>query len=772
MQLVNLPLFVFNSVNSIYSFFIRCRIGGTAVVSIGAVLLLIVFTSYNLPIFQLTYGSHCVIYDPKIETIAILCGTADLYDISDNLGPNHALLKEPDGVWILNANLIVGNSATLNINSTYTNWLKINSTDNPNPFHLSVLGNMNIENLKISSWDSIVHNYTAVGDSSPRPYIAILPGATGKTIIRNSEISFLGYNFPSRQGLSFYGGQAILENNTIHNQYCGLSYSIKDFVNKNNKLYNNNYDINEAPGCNLSTSISNNARTSRQGSADSTLPFVSIRYPVPNSTISSGDLLVEGTAFDEQSGVQKVELIEHTFPFNGQYPYELAMPISKRNWSTWQHHFNITEQGTHRILAKATDGGGNENWAETLIEITSPPSITKTKNSTNGIYNAPRLAVVSPLFTDAAYNVDGFYEFYPKFDTVLQGKHVTMDLNLLTSQIPPYDIETKNAALLLNAHLDQISAADISNISDEDVHQGYIFNKDGSNAYDALFLLHDEYATTESYSNLRQFVNNGGTVVFIDGNVQYAEVSYNADMHTVTLVRGHDWKFTGSFAEKNVRERWLSENREWIGSNFLWSDISAPITFSNNPFNYTHFEENYVTNPAANILLDYGADVPPAVLKGNNLTKPPQIASYRLQEGNGKVIMMGLYGQHLLNNSAFLKFFDNIVFPQAVSKPLLSNNSMPIYYYMSSGKVTKIETKDTGHFAIYLERPQTVVDKLYITIPKQLISWNDVKGLHNTLVKEEGKEIDHDVFIGTNEVGFTIPLSPETVIIEITAEPI
>ena len=84
------------------------------------------------------------------------------------------------------------------------------------------------------------------------------------------------------------------------------------------------------------------------------------------------------------------------------------------------------------------------------------------------------------------------------------------------------------------------------------------------------------------------------------------------------------------------------------------------------------------------------------MLKGNNLTKPPQLASYRLQEGNGKVIMMGLYGQHLLNNSAFLKFFDNIVFPEAVSKPLLSNNSMPIYYYMSSGKVTKLRQKIPG----------------------------------------------------------------------------
>ena len=593
-----LPPFMVNNATCIYPFFIRGRACHSALVSIGAIML-IVFMFSDLSIFQSAYGSHCIAYEPKIETIALLCGVADLFDISDNLGPNHALLEEPDGTWILSANLVIGNSATLNINSNYTNWLKINSTNGPNPFHISVLGNMNIENLKLSSWDSATQNYTTSDGSSPRPYIAVLPGATGKAVIRNSDISFLGYNFPSRQGMSFYGGQAILENNTIHDQYCGIFYSTKDFVNKNNNFYNNNYDINDTPGCSTSTSTS--TRTSRQGSADSVLPFVSIRYPVPNSTIPNGDLVVNGNAFDEQSGVQKVELFEHTIPFNLQYPYELAKPLAKRNWSTWQYHFNITEPGTHRILAKATDGGGNENWAETLFEITS-----RTENAPNGIHNAPRLAIVSPLFTDAAYNVGGFYEFYPKFDRVLQGMHVNTELDLLTSQIPAYDIETRNAALLLNAHLEQISDTDISNISDEDIHQGYIFYKDGSNAYDVLFMLHDEYATNESYSNLRQFVNNGGTIVFIDGNVEYAEVSYNPDMHTVTLVRGHDWKFNGFSAEKDVRERWSNENTKWIGSNFLWSDISAPITFSNNPFNYTHFEENYVTNPAAHILLDYG----------------------------------------------------------------------------------------------------------------------------------------------------------------------
>ena len=66
----------------------------------------------------------------------------NLFDISDNLGPNNVLQQETNRVWVLTANIVVGNSATLNINSTYTSWLKINSTNNHDPYHIDVLGNI------------------------------------------------------------------------------------------------------------------------------------------------------------------------------------------------------------------------------------------------------------------------------------------------------------------------------------------------------------------------------------------------------------------------------------------------------------------------------------------------------------------------------------------------------------------------------------------------------------------------------------------------------
>ncbi len=708
---------------------------------------------------SISYASHCVEYVPEIQTIALLCGSADLFDILDNLGPNQALTKESDGVWVLNANLIVGNSATLNLNSTYTKWLKINSTADSDPFHINVLGNINIDSVKISSWDYGSNNYTLTDDASPRPYITILPGATGSTVITEADISFLGYDFPLRQGLSFYGGQNKLENNRIHDQYYGIFNFTKNVTAINNTLYGNIHDT--------ILPMDSASQISTQNSTDNVRPFVSIRYPVINSTLPYKVITIEGTTIDEGSGVTKVEVFEHTFPFNNQFPYKLANQLNG-SWSTWQYQFNLSESGLHRISARVTDAAGNQNWAESLFETTFSNNTGSALNSSNT--NQKRLAVVNPVFTDGAYNVGGFYQFYPKYDNVSEGVRVKNDLDLLTGQIPDYDIESKKAAILLQNHLENLTKSPVYDISDEDVHQGYIFNEDGSNAYDALFLLHDEYATKQSYSNLKKFVTNGGSLVFIDGNVMYAEIMYNPDLHSVTLLRGHNWKFDGSSAQKSVHERWLNENRDWIGSNFLYSALEAPVIFSNNPFNYTHFEENYVSNPKVHILYNYGAKIPAQTLRDNNAVNPLQIATYTLDYGKGKVVMIGLYGQRLLSEESFLKFIDDMVIPQAVGKSyyLDNNSTLPIYYYLPTGNVSKIENAKPGQVTLEMERSADTADKIILTIPKQIISENTTNNLANLTVLADGKESVYDLFVGDNDIGVTIHLQPQTKKIEIT----
>ena len=381
-------------------------------------------------------------------------------------------------------------------------------------------------------------------------------------------------------------------------------------------------------------------------------PLLAITSPTFNSTIPHKRILVEGTAFDPGLGVKQVEVLSQTYPLdNNTFDYKLATPGAAGNWSTWTIPIIITSIGPHRILAMATDMAGNQNWAEVTVNV---PFVTTPASSLVEDLPKHRVAFVQPSFTEGAYNVGGFYTFYPKYASVTLGSSVTTNLRNLTAVIPEVLADEKFYGPL-NGQIKQFAPETlVSIIRDEDVHNGYIFGSDGRNAYDVLFLLHDEYATPSSYDNFKRFVANGGTIVFLDGNVFYAQVAYNKNMHTVTLVKGHDWEFNGTAVTKSVHERYFNETKQWVGSNFLYSDINLTIPFENNPFNYTHFEENYVNNPNATVLLDYGAQ---HVYRDDSARTPVKVATYELDYGKGKVIMIGLYGQILSWKPRISKIF-------------------------------------------------------------------------------------------------------------------
>ena len=211
----------------------------------------------------------------------------------------------------------------------------------------------------------------------------------------------------------------------------------------------------------------------------------------------------------------------------------------------------------------------------------------------------------------------------------------------------------------------------VTKLTDADVHEGKIFQSDGRNAYDVLFLFHNEYATASEYNNLRQFVSKGGTIVFSEANTLFAEVSYNKTNDSITLVKGHYWEFDGKSATRSVSERWLNENREWMGSNFFDVDSNEKVQFRNNPFNYTHAEEQYVTNPQAKILIDYHIyNIPNYYEHYQNVT----VATYQMNYGQGKVIVLGLWGHRLINNKVFLSYLDNTIIPLALGSLINSTH--------------------------------------------------------------------------------------------------
>src|SRR6266487_1819244 len=126
-------------------------------------------------------------------------------------------------------------------------------------------------------------------------------------------------------------------------------------------------------------------------------------------------------------------------------------------------------------------------------------------------------------------------------------------------------------------------------------------------------------------------------------------------------------------------------------------DIDANVTFANNPFNYTHFEEQFVNNPNATIISDYEIKFPqnfiqlyldkeklPSELTPEDIPLDKiKVATYSLEYGNGKVIVLGLSGQNMAENQQFMKFFDNAILPIALCpkfQPCVSNSTTGYLY--------------------------------------------------------------------------------------------
>ncbi|MDQ6668782.1 MAG: hypothetical protein M3Y53_11245, partial [Thermoproteota archaeon] len=237
----------------------------------------------------------------------------------------------------------------------------------------------------------------------------------------------------------------------------------------------------------------------------------------------------------------------------------------------------------------------------TIVAIMSTRPLLLLKNTTKFTAESKRvsIALIRPTFTAAAYHAS-FYKFYFVHSSIPlhARKNITSDLNLLSSPVTNMLTGSSSASTIVYLTNHMRAALPKSNthvLTDEDVDNGGIFFVDGTNKYDILILGHQEYVTQHEYDNLKRFVANGGTMILMDGNVFYAEVRYDRNTHTITLVKGHGWAYNGKSAWPSVRERWANETSQWVGSNFYC--FSCNVTFANNPFQYKHHEEQYVTNP-------------------------------------------------------------------------------------------------------------------------------------------------------------------------------
>jgi hypothetical protein len=412
-------------------------------------------------------------------------------------------------------------------------------------------------------------------------------------------------------------------------------------------------------------------------------------------------------------------------------------------------------------------------------------------NEMQNLNKSYKIGFVEPVFTYAAYSDNSFYNFYHDYKDTKPNVDITRNIGLLRgNEIPDGPFKVYNAKSgaaptipyidyfsTLRKHVEQmIPRALVNNITDIDVHFGRIFDSQNhSNSYDILFLFHSEYLTQEEYDNLRLFVVNGGTIVFTEANALYAEIKYDADKNSITLVKGHNWEFNGTAARKSVAERWPKETSEWTGSNFMYGKPTfIDLDFLNLPFNYTHSEEQHVTNKNATILHNYGVHDP----KDNEFNAT--VATYEMHYGKGKVIGMSLYGHTLVGQEgfrSFLKMFDYIIIPHAlVTKEYeLTNGNkekISIPSIMRTGVVSLIDVnKQDQVLTLNLKRSMLNQDNLTISIPRAIIGPAvNIAFEAKTETYEVvagGKKLDFDHITLDSETGFEIPVPRNSTMVQI-----
>jgi mannuronan 5-epimerase len=230
--------------------------GASSIISLLLILLLflVLMSSSHLLMIQNVYAaSECISYDSRDNTIVISCGNANLTDVYNALNANASkpgiINKGPDPkVWLLNANIKVENNSNFYINSTDTSWLRINSTFtgfvDKEPNHILARGNLIIDSVKITSWDTNKNDYARANGTIPRSYILVNYG-NGTTNITNSELAYLGYQHARSFGLTYYtGAGSLIKNNKIHDLWYGFysdgfahgAYNIRI---EGNEIYNN-----------------------------------------------------------------------------------------------------------------------------------------------------------------------------------------------------------------------------------------------------------------------------------------------------------------------------------------------------------------------------------------------------------------------------------------------------------------------------------------------------------------------------------------------------
>jgi parallel beta-helix repeat protein len=177
----------------------------------------------------------CIEYHRLDKIITLSCDEIRLSDIEKKIRSS-VLSQESVKEWLLKADLVINKKGTLIIDPYDTKTLKIVS-----PYGIKSYGNLIIDSVKITSWDSKLRDYAVTDGIKPRAYITQESKATGIMDITNSELAYLGYDQTHKRGISYYAGdESVFNNNNVHDMWYGIySKHVDSLRIENNTIHDN-----------------------------------------------------------------------------------------------------------------------------------------------------------------------------------------------------------------------------------------------------------------------------------------------------------------------------------------------------------------------------------------------------------------------------------------------------------------------------------------------------------------------------------------------------
>ena len=177
------------------------------------------------------------------------------------------------------------------------------------------------------------------------------------------------------------------------------------------------------------------------------------------------------------------------------------------------------------------------------VTISLKPELTKLYSEI-GFFDKPAdTVVIYPIFTQAAYGKNGFYDYYNK---TCDEKCLTV--NIPTQIIPVYQSSARAYLILQLLKYDSVT--------DVDVYK----NPQILDKYKKVIVLHSEYVTQREFDA----ITNHANVLYLFPNALYAKVKTDYDTNTFTLIRGHgypdsnitngfNWEFDNTKFEYDVK---------------------------------------------------------------------------------------------------------------------------------------------------------------------------------------------------------------------------